>query len=211
MRRSLYYSDEELLEGIRNEDEAALSYLYKLHYPMILHFVQSNNGTEDEAKDIYQEAVIIFYEKVTDGSLDLFCKIKTFLYSVCRRLWLKKLTEKSRFAGSRLEDSETYMALAEDSEAEENEKKYTVMSHALALLGEPCRGLIEDYYIQDLSMVEIAEKFGYTNPDNAKNQKYKCLQRLKKIFFSAYKNDTTDEEETMLKISGEMASFLKGK
>ena len=211
MSRSLYYPDEELLEGIRNDDEAALSYLYKLHYPMILHFIQNNNGTEDEAKDIYQEAVIIFYEKVHDGSLDLYCKIKTFLYSICRRLWLKKLAEKNRFSISRIEDSETYEAVEEEDMAMENEKKYTVMSHALALLGEPCRGLIEDFYLHDLSMVAIAEKFGYTNPDNAKTQKYKCLQRLKKIFFSAYKTDTSDDEEVMLKISDQMASFLKGK
>jgi predicted DNA-binding protein YlxM (UPF0122 family) len=53
-------------------------------------------------------------------------------------------------------------------------------------LGEPCCTLIQDYYWQDLSMETIAEKFGYTNADNAKNQKYKCLQRLKKYFFSKY-------------------------
>jgi RNA polymerase sigma factor (sigma-70 family) len=211
MSRSLYYHDEELLERIRNEDEAALSYLYKLHYPMILHFVRNNNGTDEDARDIYQEAVIIFYEKVTDGSLDLYCKIKTYLYSVCRRLWLKKLAEKNRFAIIHPLDSETFVALEDETQAAENEKRFTVMSHALALLGEPCRGLIEDFYLNNLSMVEIAAKFGYTNPDNAKNQKYKCLQRLKKIFFSAYKTDTTDEEEVMLTISGQMASFLKGK
>ena len=58
MHKAVYFSDEALLAGIRNEDEAALSYLYKDHFPMILHFVQNNNGSDDEAKDIYQEAVI---------------------------------------------------------------------------------------------------------------------------------------------------------
>ena len=52
-------------------------------------------------------------------------------------------------------------------------------------LGEPCRTILEDYYVNKLSMMEICEKFGYTNADNAKNQKYKCLMRLKKMFFSA--------------------------
>jgi DNA-directed RNA polymerase specialized sigma24 family protein len=57
------------------------------------------------------------------------------------------------------------------------------MEGALGELGEPCKTIIEDYYIHGRSMQEICEKFGYTNADNAKTQKYKCLQRLKKLFF----------------------------
>lgn len=50
-------------------------------------------------------------------------------------------------------------------------------------LGEPCKTLLKDFYVYKLSMDEISEKFGYTNSDNAKTQKYKCLQRLKRYFF----------------------------
>jgi hypothetical protein len=57
-------------------------------------------------------------------------------------------------------------------------------------LGEPCKSLLEAFYIQKRSMQEIATGFGYTNAENAKNQKYKCLMRLKKLFFSQYKNES---------------------
>jgi hypothetical protein len=56
-------------------------------------------------------------------------------------------------------------------------------------LGEPCKSLLESYYLQKKSMVAIAEEFGYTNADNAKNQKYKCLMRLKKLFFDQHKTN----------------------
>ena len=62
------------------------------------------------------------------------------------------------------------------------------MEGALKKLGEPCKSILEAYYIQKKSMPEIAESFGYTNADNAKTQKYKCLIRLKKLFFAQYKN-----------------------
>lgn len=76
------------------------------------------------------------------------------------------------------------MDVANDlSEHEELEQNILKMSSSLQELGEPCKTLIEDFYVQQLSMDQIAEKFGYTNSDNAKNQKYKCLQRLKKLFF----------------------------
>ena len=64
-----------------------------------------------------------------------------------------------------------------------------VMESALGKIGEPCKSLLEAYYLQKKSMPEIADFFGYTNADNAKTQKYKCLVRLKKIFFAQYKND----------------------
>ena len=60
------------------------------------------------------------------------------------------------------------------------------MDRALGSLGEPCKSLIEAYYIHKKGMADIAEEFGYTNADNAKNQKYKCLMRLKKLFFAQY-------------------------
>lgn len=192
MHKAVYFSDEALLAGIRNEDEAALSYLYKDHFPMILHFVQNNNGSDDEAKDIYQEAVIIFYEKIRDGGLELNCQIKTYLYSVCRRLWLKRLALKNRFAGV-ISESDTFVEVEEDlAAADEQEEKFNKMGEALCLLGEPCKTLLEDFYIQDLSMQTITEKLGYTNADNTKNQKYKCLMRLKKLFFGIYKTEIAE-------------------
>lgn len=63
-----------------------------------------------------------------------------------------------------------------------------MLESALGKLGEPCKSLLEAFYLQKKSMPEIAEFFGYTNADNAKTQKYKCLVRLKKIFFAQYKN-----------------------
>ncbi|HEX3766840.1 MAG TPA: hypothetical protein VHT72_00615, partial [Puia sp.] len=67
---------------------------------------------------------------------------------------------------------------------------FEVMEQALQHLGEPCKELLESYYIRKKNMSEIAKEFGYTNADNAKNQKYKCLMRLKKIFFGHYNHNT---------------------
>ena len=57
---------------------------------------------------------------------------------------------------------------------------------SLEELGEPCATLIKDFYIRKMNMDEISDKFGYTNSDNAKNQKYKCLQRLKRLYFDNF-------------------------
>ena len=191
---SLTPTDDALIAAIRSGDERALAHLYRLHWPMVSHFVLQNSGSEDDAQDVYQEGVMVFYEKVRDGSLELSCQIKTYLYAVCRRLWLKRLTSKSRFGVRLLDDEEHGPHLNTGAEedvlaAEEQDRRFSTMSEALSHLGEPCRSLLEGFYLLDKSMQDLTAEFGYTNADNAKNQKYKCLVRLKKLFFTHYKEE----------------------
>lgn len=181
-----HYFDELIVSALRKENNSVvLRELYKTHYPMVVNLVCSNSGSEQEAKDVYQECLIAFYERVRQPGFTLTCKIKTYLYAVCRRLWLKRLSEKKRFPD--IAPGEVFLQIEEEmAEIEESEKKFLFIGKSLDNLGEPCRSIIEDFYIRDLSMDDIRDKHGYTSAENAKNQKYKCLQRLKKIFFAHY-------------------------
>jgi DNA-directed RNA polymerase specialized sigma24 family protein len=101
---------------------------------------------------------------------------------------LKRLAEKKWYHG-RIEEHETFAGVAEEvDDIEKREQEFRRMKKSLEGLGEPCRTIITDFYIGNLSMEDITVKFNYTNADNAKNQKYKCLQRLKKIFFDGFKD-----------------------
>jgi RNA polymerase sigma factor (sigma-70 family) len=182
--KSSVSEDREVIVGILNDSKSTLNQLYKTHFPMVLHLILSNNGNEDDAKDIFQESVIVLYNKVKSGEFELNSKLKTFIYSVCHRLWLKRLNQKSRNVSGDLLDLENLESIDQDlAYHEEKDAQFRQMEKALVLLGEPCKTIIEDYYMQNRSMQDISEKFGYTNADNAKTQKYKCLQRLKKLFF----------------------------
>ena len=176
-----------LLDGLGRNDRHSIEQLYELNYPAIQSFILNNNGTVDDARDVFQESIIILYEKVSAGNFELQSKIKTYLYSVCRRIWLKKLQQMQRF-GNVLEDAEDLVPVEEDLEEQQRKNEaFQQMDKALAKLGEPCKSLLEAFYIHKKQMTEIADTFGYTNADNAKNQKYKCLIRLKKLFFNDFK------------------------
>ena len=172
-----------LVEGMRIGNNGVLKQIYSLYYPVIESLVIKNHGSELEAKDVFQESVILLYEKLQQDEFDLRCSIKTFLYAISKRLWLKRWNEKK----TKVFDTEIESDSGDFDEAylafEEQEKRFQSMNIALTQLGEPCTTILKDFYINDLSMVDIADKFGYTNAQNAKNQKYKCLQRLKKLFF----------------------------
>ena len=175
-------NEQKLLEGLAHNDRKAIEAIYKQHFSMVQSLILGNNGNPDDARDIFQEAMIVLYEKARSGTFELNSQLKTYLYSVCRRLWLKRLSQQQRFSPE-VENLEETMPVDEELERhEQRNRDFQLMEQSLKSLGEPCKSLIEAYYLEKKSMVEIAGDFGYTNADNAKNQKYKCLMRLKKIF-----------------------------
>ena len=175
-------NEQKLLEGLAQNDRKAIEAIYKQHFNMVQSLILNNNGFPDDARDIFQEAMIVLYEKARSGSFELNSQLKTYLYSVCRRLWLKRLNQQQRFSPE-VDNLEETVPVEEDVERhEQRNKDFLVMEQSLKSLGEPCKSLLEAYYLEKKSMVDIAADFGYTNADNAKNQKYKCLMRLKKIF-----------------------------
>lgn len=187
-RVSNYYKEAELLKGLANNEKSAIETIYKDNYRLIQQLVINNNGSEDDARDIFQEALIVLYQKSQDRSFVLNCQLKTYVYSICRRLWLKRLQQNRRFE-TPVDNFEEVVPVEEDIEAHVKlEQQYGIMRSALGKIGEPCKSLLEAFYIHNKNMAEISGFFGYTNSDNAKNQKYKCLMRLKKLFFAQYKN-----------------------
>lgn len=179
-------SEQQLLQGLANDDSESIDFIYRDNFKMVQNLILSNNGSYDDAGDIFQEAMITLYEKSKDDSFVLTCRIKTYIYSVCRRLWLKRLQQIGKFA-SPADDLEETIPVEDDlGLIEQRNLEFSLMEKSLNALGQPCKSLLEAFYIEKKDMTSIAEEFGYTNAENAKNQKYKCLVRLKKIFFAQY-------------------------
>ncbi len=178
MSKAKLPAEDELIRRVRQEEEAATAQLYRLHFPMVRQLVVSNHGSEEEAKDIYQEAFMHFYEQLQRPAFVLTCQPKTYLYAVCRHLWLKRLRQRGRWDQLGADEAD----LCEEVEqAARKEDQHQRLEAALRLLGEPCRSLLERFYFSGESMEEIAQQMRYTNAANAKNQKYKCLQRLRRL------------------------------
>ncbi|RZK44498.1 MAG: sigma-70 family RNA polymerase sigma factor [Pedobacter sp.] len=176
------------LEGLAKNDKEIVEMIYAAHYNMVQSLIVHNNGSSDDARDIFQETMIVLYEKSRSPGFELNCQLKTYIYSVARRLWLKKLSQSQRFGGDIGTVTETVPVEEDLEQHDQQSNDFSMMEKAMSGLGEPCKSLLEAFYLQKRNMTDIASQFGYTNADNAKNQKYKCLTRLRKLFFAQYKN-----------------------
>ena len=168
----------DIIEKIRSQDTRTLTAVYKEIYPMIEKYVIDNSGSSDDAQDVFQDALYLLIKKVEDLNFQLTSKLSTFLFGIGKNLWLKKLTKKSI-------DAKDYQADLKIDEMEEEDFERLSRSKRMKLciekLGEPCKTIIIQFYFFQTSMQEIATMLNYTNANNAKNQKYKCFMRLKKL------------------------------
>ncbi|GAA0192238.1 hypothetical protein GCM10009122_55050 [Fulvivirga kasyanovii] len=170
--------DKEIFEKICRGDEKSLEYLYKKYYRMMTKLVISNSGTEQEAKDIYQDALVVFWQKATSGNLVLTSKISTYLYSICQNLWRKELDRKKRLTNEE-KDGVEYT----DIDSEERAK---IIHNCISELGDTCKKVLMYYYFDGLSMQDIADKLGFANTNTAKTKKYKCKKKLDDLVKSLY-------------------------
>ncbi|CAN5529337.1 N/A [soil metagenome] len=170
--------DSEILEKISRGDERALEYLYKKYYRMMIKLVISNNGSEQEGKDIYQEALIVFWQKAVSGKFTLTSKISTYLYSICLNLWRKELDRKSKLSNEEKDGAE-YM----DDDRQERMK---IIQDCIEQLGDNCKKILTYYYFDGMSMKDISEKLGLANTDTAKTKKYKCKKKLDQLIKTKY-------------------------
>lgn len=187
--QSQFNIEQQLLAALADGQRAATEQIYRQNYPIISGWLVKNGGSSTDADDLFQEAIVVLFGKAQDTEFRLTCSIGTYLFAISKHLWYKKLQRQNRepvaLNDNTGDDDETGIAYDDDiSTHQEREEHYEQLDAALEQIGEPCRSILKAYYHHDKSMQEIAADFGYTNPDNAKTQKYKCLTRLRKIFYS---------------------------
>ena len=167
----------ELLKSGRQEK--AFKQLYKF-YPRMEKHICINSGSKIEALDIFQDALIILYRKVSEGTPDSNFSCEGFLVTTCKLLWSNELRKKKVRAG----DEKGLSQLTHEDEIQahiEKENQFKTIEKVLLKLGAKCRTILEQFYFKSLSMESIAKKFGFKTVDAAKVQKYRCLETARKM------------------------------
>lgn len=173
-------TDQEIILKIREgKENRALVNLYN-YQSRVITLVLKFGGTKDDAKDVFQEALLILCKKVKDTSFQLTAKLDTFLYGICLNVWREELKQKGK---SNFEIPTEYL-IADETDWEalfEKEKKLKKVEEMLYQLGNPCLELLKLFYFQSMRVKEIAKKMGYKSENSVKVQKYKCIERAKKM------------------------------
>ena len=178
-----------LIERIRSKDsEEALKEVYnKYRKEFFLWAVRKHSCSVDDAKDVFQQTIVIFYENVRSGKVtELTSHVKTYLFSIGKNKMLELMRQKKKLP-VHFDDVTYFDAEQIDDDLDDGyEKKIRNIELCLEELGNPCKKILQQYYYHKKSMIEISEILDYKNSDTVKNLKYKCLQRLREIYTSQF-------------------------
>ena len=176
--------DQTILKNLR-KDVKYLDQVYLQNKEYCLNFMKRKHQDFEAIKDIYQDAVIVFYEKALDENFNLSCSIQTYLNSICHFQVLNRFKKDSKMTSLSDDVRPDINDWLEPVEIE-NETKHTAIESALQEMkraGGNCFEILSRYFYQKQSMEEIAISMNYTNSDNVKNQKSRCQKRLKEMTF----------------------------
>lgn len=163
------------LIGIAENDEKILQRIYQEFLPIVTQYIKKNSGDFEDAKDVFQEGILVVFRKVKDDQLVLSTSFQNYLLGVCRKIWLKKLEKKAKRKVS-FEDLKEYL-YEEDLEAYFIQtRKWKLYQDKFALLSEECQKVLKMLF-NGYSGKEIAQEMSYTD-EYAKRKKYKCKLTL---------------------------------
>jgi RNA polymerase sigma factor (sigma-70 family) len=177
-----YSNEQELILDLMNKKQSAFEFLYTEYQAQAIQIIRQKGGSEEEARDIFQEAIIALWQNMQQGSFQKRSNVKlnSYLIQICKFKWYDKLKKSSTKNELPLEEGV-------DFEGEHNSlnelisNEYIARAQRLfAKLGDNCQKILTLFYYEELKMERIAELMG-TKTTSVTNQKYRCLQRLKSL------------------------------
>ena len=168
-------ADYQYIEAIKKNDKKLVKELYKQFLPAVIKLVRSNKGNQEEARDIFQEALLIVYEKAQQANFVLTSSFKAYLLGICRYLWLRQLKKKYR-SDLTIEGDEGYTIKDDIEILISEEEKWRLLRQKFAQLGKDCQQVLQLFF-DGHSLREIAQKMNYTEK-TAKWKKFSCKEKL---------------------------------
>lgn len=180
-------SDTDLLDDLRNgKAERAFSRLYK-HLDEVTSMVRSHGGTRAEARDLFQDALVILHEKVLVSEFTPKGTMAGYLYGICRNLWMAELRNKGKEVQLQKLLSKEPPPMGPDAEEELELHRAEV---AFRALGEKCRELLTRFYLNNEPLAQVASALGLAGEGAAKTRKYKCLEQARLLYRRSVLNAT---------------------
>lgn len=176
------YSDEELLEGLKQKKDYHIVFMYNEYGPIVRHYVRQNSGNIQDVEDIFHDTLIVLFVRIRLPSFRLDCSLKTYFIAISKNLWLQRLERKYRLmyqADCEVNEPNESYSPEENEIKEENLEQNRLFFKHLSGMPMECRRLLELYCLK-IPYREIARMMNYKDEVYVKTRKYSCKNLLRK-------------------------------
>jgi len=178
----LRYTDEELLEGLKQKKGYYIGFIYNDYSPIVRHFVRQNSGNIQDVEDIIHDTLVVLFIRIRLPSFKLDCSLKTYFVAISKNLWLQRLERKCRLmyqADCEVNEPSVSYSQEENEIREENLEQQRLFLKHMSELPHECRRLLELYCLK-IPYREIARLMNYKDEVYVKTRKYSCKNLLRK-------------------------------
>lgn len=170
-------SEAYIVRGIRQHDSAVLEFIYQAYFPLVEGFVIHHEGSREQAKDVFQEAMIIAYRNVRKGDFQLTCKFSTYLYGIGKKVWIQE----RRKLLLRADKLRQQAPMVQEPEALEDPllqiQLKALFDKHFAQLSPDCQRILRMFFNLH-SIEEIRKAMDYKDIHHAADRKYRCKKSL---------------------------------
>lgn len=180
LMHTVLHTDQRYIEGLIKNDSSVINEIYKNFSGKIIAFIKNNNGTTDDARDVFQDALMTIYHKAKESNFTLTCPFEAYLFMICKSNWINKLKRNSKTAVT-INDGNGYKYEIDKEQKNIDEMlseydKMKLYQSKFDQLGEVCKQLITLSWT-DMSMEQVAEKMNLTYAF-ARKKKSECISKL---------------------------------
>lgn len=179
-------SDLDILKGLRQNDPVIIQAIYTLFRGRIIAHITRLNGTEQEAKDIFQDGLTALFINAHKPDFQLTSSFYTYLHSICHNLWLKKFREKNRAIRVRFDEPRVLNLETEDSVEAllEYSERQSFFVEKFSSMGENCRRLLHMAFVEEISPEDIVALLGLGSLAYYYKRKSNCKEKLVELMRS---------------------------
>lgn len=173
------FKDEQIIAGLRKRDNQVIQFIYETDFEKISQMIQSNNGSSDDAEDIFQESLIIIFKRLRDDpDFELTSSFSTYIYSVNRLLWLKKLRNYRKMDVTRLDrEKEDFIEFEEPPPVLDKDLRMAIYEKNLKLIPDDCQQILI-LTAKEMPAKDIADKLGFRSDSYVRKRRHFCKEFL---------------------------------
>ena len=175
---SKYSNKETIIQAIRDKVNGAFEYIHEMLFETVRYMITSNKGSEQDAEDLYQEAIICLTVNLDDQNYKIKENFSGYFIGICRKMWIDKLRDRSR--ESFFDDTRSPDVLSDRMDRNlQRDKQQDLFWTILARLKRECQKIIK-YRLDKTPYSEIATSLGLTAA-TVRTKKYECNKKLNKL------------------------------
>ncbi len=169
--------DDYLLQSLISGNDAGILEIYKVIYPKVKRYVIRHDGTEDNAKDVLQKALLQLATRAQTKTFEINSSFEGYLFTTCKNVWRREVKiSKNRVTNDTVIDlvhEEREIALAAFEQ-----DQWELFQEKLQELSENCRKILE-FFFNKIPYVQIAKILGYATENTVRQRIFKCKGKLK--------------------------------